>query len=133
VSWAALLGYAAPWAVVGAVLLWWLRDRRKDHAAAEVAERTVPADVAVKDVGAAEARLLFAERAFDGERASYDRRIEYLEARETQLAADVAHRDDVIARLRSQAEQMEQRLAEMTRQMTAMRAEIDALTAGDDR
>lgn len=120
---------AAPWTVVGGIALWWLRERRKDRAASEVAERTVGADVAVKDVGAAEARLVFAERAFDSERASYDRRIAELETENARLRTDVEHRDEVITRLRAQAAELEERLGQMTRQLTAMRKEMDELTA----
>jgi septal ring factor EnvC (AmiA/AmiB activator) len=128
VSWA-FLGYASPWMVVGGIALWWLRDRRKDRAASDVAEQTVADDVTVSNVGSAEARLVFAQRAFDAERLSYERRIAEGEAERAQLRTDVGHRDEVIARLRAQAEEMAQRLAEMTRQMRAMRAEIDELTA----
>lgn len=124
----AVVGYASPWLVVLGIALWWLRDRRKDRAAAEVAEQTVPADVMVKNVGSAEARLVFAMQAFDGERASYERRLVESEAERAQLRLDVEHRDEVIARLRSQVEQLQDRLDDMTRQITAMRAEIDQLT-----
>lgn len=127
-----VVGYGSPWIVVLLIALWWLRDRRKDRAAADVAEQTVPDDVTVKNVGSAEARLVFAMQAMDSERASYERRLAEAERERAQLTADLAHRDEIVARLRAQVEELQERLQrqheEMTAQIVAMRAEIDELT-----
>lgn len=126
---AGLGGLALP----GGFLFWW-RDRRKAKAASIVAERTVDADVVVKDAGGWQARLAYASAAFDQERDSFTTMIEYRD-REialrdriiAQLRADVQHKDDVIEQLRRQIDDLEQQLFTASRQLSAVRDQLEEL------
>lgn len=132
-SWAVVLN-AAPWAVIGSLALWWLRDRRKGRAADEVAERTVDADVAVKDIGAEDARLIFISKTWDTERAGLqraiadrDREIERQRAEIERRDGMLVHRDQVIESLRRQLDELEGRLADATRRLMEARHQLDEL------
>lgn len=131
---------AAPWAVIAALILWWVRDRRKDRAAAAVAEGTIAADVAVADIGAADARLLYAVKAFDAERASLQRQIDdcgrELDRKDALIArkdAELEHRDRVIAGLRDQVEELQSRLDDALRQLNSVRQQLVELAEHDTR
>jgi chromosome segregation ATPase len=128
-TWAAVWE-AARWLlpVVAAAIAWWVRDRRKDRAAADVAERTVPAEVALKDAGADVARLVYVQKEMDTERSFHRQQIADRDAEIERQRAELAHRDDLIARLRVEAEDLRDRLAEATRQLTSVLARLDELS-----
>jgi hypothetical protein len=88
--------------VPGGALTWWIRDRRKDKAAAVVAERTVDAEVAVKDVGGWQAQLAYVSAAFERERESLTRQIDDRDREIELLRSEGAHKDEVMALMRIQ-------------------------------
>lgn len=92
--------------VPGAVV-WYVRDRRKDRAASEVAEQTVPAEVRIKDADALNAHITAVERAFEVERESKDRQIR-----------DQARQ---IKDLQDEVRQLKQRVAELTEALLRVR------------
>jgi septal ring factor EnvC (AmiA/AmiB activator) len=129
---AALGGLALPGGV-----LWWWRDRRKAEAATEVAERTVDADVVVKDAGAWQARLAYVSDAFDHERQSLTHQIAYRDREIAlrdqiieRLRADLAHQDEVIDLMRQQVDALEEQLTTASQQLSAVRTQLEHL-AGD--
>jgi chromosome segregation ATPase len=113
--------------LLGAGAAWWVRDRRKDAAAAEVAERTVPADVAVKEAGADEARLVYVQREMDVERSFHRQQLADRDAEIARQRAELGHRDQIIARLRDQIEELQARLDGATRQLNSVRDQLDEL------
>lgn len=111
----------------GAAMVWWIRDRRKDRAAADVAERTVPAEVALKDVGADEARLVYVQREMDAERQFHRNQIADRDAEIARQRAELEHRDELIAQLRAEAEQLRDQLAHAGRQIASLLERIEQL------
>jgi ribosomal protein S8E len=109
--------------VPGAVI-WFIRDRRKSRASDEVAERTVGADVRVKDVGAYEAHIAYVERAFEVERESKDRQIADQQRQINELK--VGRRDDAekIAALRAEVQELKDQVQMLTT-LTRRLAEAD--------
>lgn len=99
--------------VPGAVI-WYVRDRRKSRAESEVAERTVGADVRIRDVASLEAHITFVERAFGVERESKDRQIGNLETQVQQLTAKVHDRDEQIAVLRDEVGELKMQVSLLT-------------------
>lgn len=131
-SWAAVVEvgrWLFPFALASTA--WWIRDRRKDRAAADVAERTVPAEVALKDVGADEARLVYVQREMDAERQFHRQQLADRDTEIERQRAELTHRDALIARLRIEAEDLRDRLAEATRQLASVLARLDELTDHD--
>src|SRR3954463_7799165 len=63
------------------VFFWYQRDRKKSHAAAAVAERTVGADGASKEVTMVGASVALMNEAFRVERESKDREIKSLSSK----------------------------------------------------
>lgn len=113
--------------LLGACILWWVRDRRKDAAAAEVAERTVPADIAVKEAGADEARLVYVQREMDLERAFHQRQLADRDAEIERQRAELIHRDHIIGRLRDQVEELQRRLNDALRELNSVRDQLEEL------
>jgi septal ring factor EnvC (AmiA/AmiB activator) len=101
--------------VPGAVI-WYVRDRRKSRAESEVAERTVGADVRIRDVASLEAHITFVERAFGVERTSKDRQISSLEQEVRQLSERVRDRDAQIAGLLDAVAELKQQVKALTEQ-----------------
>lgn len=113
--------------VAGAAVLWWVRDRRKDRAAATVAERTVDPEVELKETGAAEARLVYVQREMDLERAFHREQIAERDRAIEWRDAELARRDDMIARLVAQVTDLENQLAGVSQQLTAVRSQLNEL------
>lgn len=120
----ALFGCAAP---VAGFVGWYLRDRRKSRAESEVAERTVDADVELKDVAVQETHLAYVERTFTLERESLLRQVSSLTAENAGLRADLATRDELVQHLRAKVAEMQDQLAHLSRQTVDLRAQLDAL------
>lgn len=123
-----------PWSVVGGLVLFVVRDWRMNRAASDVAEKTVEANVAVADIGAADVRLLYAIKAFDAERISLQRQIDdcgrQLERKDQDLAAkdaELSYQAGVIARLRDQMEELQTRLDSAQVQLNSVRRQFNAL------
>lgn len=119
-----------------ALLLYVVKERRQNKAADEIAERTVDADVVVKDTAADDARLLHAIAAFDAERTSLQRQrddayseIERQRSEITYRDRLLEHRDELIAELRRRAEDLLERLTEATREVHAVRVQLSELAA----
>jgi hypothetical protein len=86
------LDVAIRWAFGAAIPgagIWYFKERRKSRAADEVAERTVPAEIRIKDSDALNAHIAAVERAFEVERESKDRRIAEQDQQITELKAEV--------------------------------------------
>lgn len=133
-TWQAVIT-AAPWTVVGGLLLWFLRDRRRQRAADEVAERTVDADVEVKEIGADDARLLHLTKVWDTQKAGYEDALRQRDAliawqREQMEARDqlIAARDQIIGVLRQRLDEAESRLVDAARELTAARDQLARTT-----
>lgn len=99
--------------VPGAVI-WYVRDRRKSRAESEVAERTVGADVRIRDVASLEAHITFVERAFGVERESKDRQITDLGLQVQQLRSVVHDRDEQIGMLRDEVAELKTQVSLLT-------------------
>lgn len=102
------------------VLIWFVRDRRKTRAEADVAQGTADSEIAIKGVAALEAHLVLVERAFESERASKDRQLADQQAQISQLRADLDHKDAVIAELKSEIEELQQRLTSVRDRLTEL-------------
>jgi chromosome segregation ATPase len=121
------------------LLLFAIKEKRKNTAASDVAERTVDAEVAVKDTAADDARLLHAIAAFDAERASLERQLvsrdhelsfkdRLLEQKDQQLT----HQEQMLERLRAQVESLLDRLADAQRELFGVRQELVEMTSDPD-
>lgn len=110
VDWLVRAGFGS---LMVAVVVYFLKERRKNEAESSVAERTVDASVVTADAGALEAHVLAIERAFGVERTSKDRQIKALEnevrdverrctERTTYLEQELARKDETIAALRQE-------------------------------
>lgn len=124
---AALVGLGVP-----GLLVYFVQDRKKSQAAGLIAERTIDAAVVVQDVGAQEARLVYAVKAFDAERESLHRQLAdrdtEIDRQRTELThrdEQLAHRDQVIAELRAEIEALQERL-------TAVRDRLSELTDSEE-
>ena len=99
---------------VPGVGVWYFKERRKSRAADEVAERTVPAEVRIKDADALTAHITAIERAFEVERESKDRQI----AEQSREIADLkaGRRDDAerIAALRAEVQELKDQVQLLT-------------------
>lgn len=107
--------------IPGAVI-WFIRDRRKSRASDEVAERTIGADVRIRDVGALEAHIAYVERAFEVERESKDRRIADQDHQIRALQQGRADDAERIADLRAEVQELKdqvQMLTALTRRLTS--------------
>lgn len=135
-SLAGVLAVAAAAVGLPALVLFVVKERRKNSAASEVAERTVDADVVVKDTAADDARLLHAIAAFDAERASFERQLRDRDAEITRQRGEITYKDsllehqgEMLVRLRAQVEDLLARLAEATRELHGVRLELAQMTA----
>jgi DNA repair exonuclease SbcCD ATPase subunit len=117
--------------VLGAGGAWWVRDRRKDRAASDVAERTVGAEVAVKEAGADEARLVYVQRATDIERQFHRQAIQDRDDEIERQRAELHHRERIIDHLRIQVEELRQRLADTMRELDSVRDQLAELADHD--
>lgn len=109
------------------LVLWWLRDRRRDRAAVAVAEQTIGADVTLKDTGALEARLVYVQRSFDLERSFHVHQVADRDAEIVRQRTELAHRDQVIEELQEQVGRLQAKLADATRQPPTVRDRLGEL------
>lgn len=97
-----------------ALILFYLRDRRKSRAESNVAERTVQHQVDLSSVTAIEAHVAMVEKAYAVERSSYER----------QIAALTSQRDIALADAELKRLELEQMRVELER----LRAQVDTLS-----
>jgi uncharacterized protein HemX len=109
------------------LLVYFVQDRRKNLAAAAVAERTVDSEVELKETGAEEARLVYVQREMDLERQFHREQLADRDKEIDRQRAELARRDDRIASLLQQVAHLEGQLAEVTRQLTSVRNQLNEL------
>lgn len=131
-TWAALWEVAR-WVVPagGAAVVWVVRDRRKDRAASDIAEQTVPAEVDLKETGAAEARLVYIQREMDAERQFHHNQLADRDAEIARQRGELEHRDALIAELRAEAERLRDQLAHAGSQIASLLERIEQLSRHD--
>lgn len=117
-------GLALVGALIG-LITWYVRDRRKSLAEAELIEHTSNSDIDLHDTGARDARLIYVQRQVDMERAFHVQQIADRDAEIARQRAELAHRDERITSLLAQVDRLEAELAEMTRQMTSIRSQLN--------
>lgn len=98
----------------------YMRDRRKNRAAARVAEGSVYAEISTRDTAALDAHVAYVERAFETERKSMDREIKRLQTEVRELRAQIADRDLLIDSLRDQ-------VGQLTHQMQALQDQLNQI------
>lgn len=99
---------------VPGVGVWYFKERRKSRAADEIAERTVPAEVRIKDADALTAHITAIERAFEVERESKDRQIAEQAAEIAELKQGRADDAERIADLNARLRELDDRVAYLT-------------------
>lgn len=97
---------------LGGLLLYYVRDRRKQRLADELAEQTLGPTVVKAGAEGFQAQLLAVEAAMESERRSKDNVVKDLEAR-------IASRDAEIAMLRDQVATLTQQVHELAAQVRA--------------
>jgi len=113
-----------PWLLgpgVLAIVLWYLKDRRKDRAVSQVAEETVDDEIRLKAIGTDQALVAYMEMAFAAERASKDRviadqdkKIEAQELEIEELRSDVQQQRAMIRRLNQKCDNLAAELSRLT-------------------
>lgn len=117
---------------VPGLVMYFVKDRRREMAATTVAERTIEPDVELKETGAAEARLVYVQREMDLERQFHQQQLSDREVVIGRQRSEIAyrdqvieHRDQIIAELRGEIEELQRRL-------TAVRDRLTELTDSAD-
>lgn len=104
---------------IPSVVVYFLKERRKNQAESAVAERTVDSTVEKVNLSTLEAHMLAVEATFTMERASKDRRIAALQEELTSARAEVAEAKATVERL-------EYRLTEALGRIEQLEKERDA-------
>jgi septal ring factor EnvC (AmiA/AmiB activator) len=130
VTWVAP-GLVLAGAVLG-LIRWYVRDRRKSEAEAELIEHTLDSDADLHDTGARDARLVYVQRQVDMERAFHVQQIADRDAEILRQRTELAHRDQQITSLLRQVRELERQLGEMTRQLTSVRSQLVQLAVHDN-
>lgn len=124
---------AAAITAAASLILWFVSRRRTDRATGELAERTVDAEVELKDIAAEDARLLSAAKAWEKRAegllsaiADRDQVIEW-------QRGELERRDDMLARREQVIATLRQRLDEVEGQLAACRRDLDALSDEEER
>lgn len=113
---------------LGGIALWYLRDRRRDHVATRIAERTEQAQIDLSSVTAAEAHVALMERAFAAERASWERRMREVETALAELRRMEREQAISVERLRTERERLRRELLQCRARLADIEAR--ALRAG---
>lgn len=115
-----------------ALLIWYVRQRRKDHAEANVAEGTVKAKIDLSNTSAAESHVALLEKAFTAERASFDRRIDVLLAEKQAAVAEAAQYKAELAAAQIKLQELQSQITELSSQLQeALDRIADLLKAHD--
>lgn len=115
-----------------ALLLWYARDRRKDKAAAAVAEGTIGHQVDLSSVTAAEAHVALLDKVYAQERASYERRIEAAETRAMEAEQREARKHAELVTIREEMERLRQEIESLQAELHAATSRVSALLAEDE-
>jgi septal ring factor EnvC (AmiA/AmiB activator) len=113
-----------PWLLgpgVLGIVLWYLRDRKKDKAASTVAEGTVEADVRLKALSADQALVAYMEMAFASERAAKDRTI-------AEQNGQIQRQEQEIEDLRSDVQAQKAMIRRLNQKCDNLAAELTRLT-----
>ena len=113
------------------LVLYFFVDRRKNKAASAVAERTVEPEVELKEISAAETRLIYVQREMDMEREFTRRQIADRDSEILRQRTELDHRDALIAELRAEAVQLRDQLAHAGSQIASLLERIEQLGRHD--
>lgn len=102
---------------LGGLVLYFIRDWRKNRVDTELAERTLPSSVRVRDAEGDQATLVTIERAFAMERESRELVI-------GGLRVELADRDRTIEALRGQVAALSAKLVEVTEEVQRLRTRV---------
>lgn len=105
--------------VPGAVV-WFVRDRRKSRASAEVAEGTVPAEISLANTGALSAQVAAMVEAFRVERESKDRHIK-------EQDQQIAELTDEVRRLKAGRRDDAERIAALRDEVADLKTQVQLL------
>jgi uncharacterized coiled-coil protein SlyX len=119
--------------LLGAGLRWYVVDRRKSEVETKLAEDTMQSDIDLRDTGARDARLLYVQRQVDMERSFHTQQIADRDAEIARQRAELAHRDDIIANLLHEVDRLEMQLAQMSREMSEVRSQLNDLSTRTHR
>ncbi len=115
--------------LIGAGTAWWVKDRRQDRAAADIAERTVPAEIASREAAAADAGLVFRAREMDSERVFYRQGLGDREAEIERQRVELLRREEEIDRQRAELDEQDQIIGDLRTQVNDLQKRLtDALT-----
>lgn len=117
---------------LGALLRWYIVDRRKSDIEARLKEEALPADVNLRDSTAADARLIYVQKQMDIERAFHGQQINDRDAEIARQRAELVHRDEIIAGLLRDVARLEAQLAQMGRELTAVHTQLAHLSNHED-
>jgi chromosome segregation ATPase len=109
-------------ALGGRSLIDYVRDRRKSKADGSVAEATVELRVDAMQLENAEARLQLAQKTWDGERASLERRVKALENDLSNERLESAQKDGKILALEERVSQIQDQLVSVLRELADLRS-----------
>lgn len=112
----------------GALVRWYIVDRRKSIAEARLSEDTLGSEINLHDTSAADARLIYVQKQMDLERKFHD---EQLRDRDAQIAwqrSELNHRDDIIAGLLRDVNRLETQLAQMAQDLHNVRAQLQGIS-----
>lgn len=109
-----------------------VKDRKKDSAAAEVAEATVGIDVDMKRLANASKHLELAEKAWDAERKSFEANAARQAHQLSEARDEIERKDQKIAELEARVERIQTELLAVTRDLADLRTgPLHSETPGD--
>jgi predicted RNase H-like nuclease (RuvC/YqgF family) len=107
--------------VAGAALLsvvvYFLKERRKNTAESEIAERTVEQTISKADTSALEAHMLAVEKAFKMERESYERQLIDMGKRVTAVSEELTSVKIERDELKTKVDRLETQVSELIRRL----------------
>lgn len=105
------------------IIMFYLRDRRKNKAETVVAERTVEAQVDLSSISAIEAHIGLVERAYKAENDSLRRRL-------TDCEADLTESERQVEELRAKLKSVQEELEAVRGKVDELNAQITTLLEG---
>ena len=118
---------------LGGLVLYFVKDFRKNRVDTELAEKTLPSSIRVKDAEGDQATLVTIERAFTIERESRERTIAALREEVDELREETHEKDEIIrvqgetiVALRSEVATLTERLAQITAEFGSIRDRLNS-------
>lgn len=108
------------------LLIFWLRDRRRTNAEADVLEATTRHQIDLSSVTAAEAHVGLLERVFDSERQSMLRQIEDCNRREAEAQAIVGRQRLELEKAMTELQRLRDQIETLTRDLQAAMTQLAA-------